>query len=104
MVLRKRLSAAEILWNSHAVIAFLVRFRETRMAKIYEARIDHDQVELIEIAPPRSEGGWIWGIVFAAFLIGGATLGLSLATGSFSNAVEVAQNFATDGTSDTSTN
>jgi hypothetical protein len=98
------LSAADRLWNTLEAVAFLVRSEETRMAKIYEARIDHDAVEVIEVAPPRREGGWIWAIVFAVFLIGGATLGLTLATGSFSNAVEVAQNFANDGTSETATN
>lgn len=75
------------------------------MAKIYEARIDHDALESIEVAPPRREGGWIWALVFAAFLVTGVTLGLSLATGSFSNAIEVAQaGFASDGTGDTATN
>ncbi len=75
------------------------------MAKIYEARIDHDALESIEVAPPRREGAWVWALLFAAFLVTGATLGLSLATGSFSNAVEVAQaGFASDGTGDTATN
>jgi hypothetical protein len=75
------------------------------MAKIYEARIDHDAVEMIEVAPPQREGRWFWGVMFAVFLIAGATLGLSLATGSLGNAVEVAQaSFAADGTGDTATN
>jgi len=75
------------------------------MAKIYEARIDHDAVELIEVAPPQREGRWVWGVLFAVFLIAGATLGLTLATGSFSNAVEVAQaGFAGEGMGDTATN
>ncbi|MCX7359375.1 MAG: hypothetical protein NT015_14695 [Alphaproteobacteria bacterium] len=75
------------------------------MAKIYEARIDHDALESIEVAPPRREGGWIWALLFVAFLVSGATLGLSLATGSLSNAVEVAQaSFAADGTGETATN
>lgn len=88
-------------------MAFLVRLQETLMAKIYEARIDVDDPVggIIEVAPPRREGRWIWGLVFAVFLIGGATLGLTLATGSFTNAVQVAQaGFATDGTSETATN
>jgi hypothetical protein len=75
------------------------------MAKIYEAHIDHDAVQGIEVAPPKREGGWVWGALFAVFLVAGATLGLTLATGSFSNAVEVAQaGFATDAMSDTATN
>jgi len=75
------------------------------MAKIYEARIDHDAVELIEVAPPRREGQWLWGLLFVVFLVSGAALGLSLATGSLSNAVEVAQaSFAADGTGETATN
>lgn len=75
------------------------------MAKIYEARIDYDAVEGIEVAPPKREGGWFWGVLFAVFLIAGATLGLTLATGSLSNAVEVAQaSFAADGMGDTATN
>ncbi|MEQ1819524.1 MAG: hypothetical protein ABL871_13020 [Terricaulis sp.] len=75
------------------------------MAKIYEARIDHDALEGIEVAPPRREGAWIWALVFVVFVVSGAALGLSLATGSFSNAVEVAQaGFASDGTGDTATN
>lgn len=75
------------------------------MAKIYEARIDYDALETIEVAPPQREGRWFWGVMFAVFLIAGATLGLTLATGSFSNAVQVAQaGFAADGTGDTATN
>ena len=75
------------------------------MAKIYEARIDHDEVDAIEVAPPTREGGWIWGLLLVAFLVTGATVGLTMATGSFSNAVQVAQNgFATNETGDTATN
>lgn len=75
------------------------------MAKIYEARIDYDALETIEVAPPQREGRWFWGVMFAVFLIAGATLGLTLATGSLSNAVQVAQaGFAADGTGDTATN
>ena len=75
------------------------------MAKIYEARIDHDALEAIEIAPPKREGGWLWGLLLVAFLIGGAAVGLTLATGSLSNAVQVAQNgFAANETGDTATN
>ena len=75
------------------------------MAKICEARIDQDAVQGIEVAPPKREGGWVWALVFAVFLVSGAALGLSLATGSLSNAVEVAQaGFAGDGTGETATN
>jgi hypothetical protein len=75
------------------------------MAKIYEARIDYDALEDIEVAPPKREGRWFWGAMFAVFLIAGATVGLSLATGSLGNAVEVAQaSFAADGMGDTATN
>ena len=75
------------------------------MAKIYEARIDYDAVEGIEVAPPKREGGWVWALVFVVFLVSGAALGLSLATGSLSNAVEIAQNsFSADGMGDTATN
>ena len=75
------------------------------MAKIYEARIDYDAVEGIEVAPPKREGGWVWALVFVVFLVSGAALGLSLATGSLSNAVEIAQNsFSADGMGDTPTN
>ena len=75
------------------------------MARIYEARIDHDALEDIEVAPPGRERGWVWALVFAVFLISGAALGLSLATGSLSNAVEIAQNgFATDGIGETAAN
>ncbi|MBL8546901.1 MAG: hypothetical protein JNL81_10580 [Hyphomonadaceae bacterium] len=75
------------------------------MAKIHEARIDHDAIGLIEVAPPRREGAWIWALVFVVFLVSGAALGLSLATGSLPNAVEVAQaGFAADGTGETATN
>jgi len=75
------------------------------MAKIYEARIDHDALEGIEVAPPKREGRWVWGLLFVVLLVAGATLGLTLATGSLSNAVEVAQaSFAADGMGDTATN
>ena len=75
------------------------------MAKIYEAHIDYEAVEGIEVAPPKREGKIFWGALFAVFLIAGATLGVTLATGSFSNAVEVAQaSFAADGMGDTATN
>jgi hypothetical protein len=75
------------------------------MAKIYVARIDHDALDGIEVAPPRRDGGWAWAVVFVVFLVSGAALGLSLATGSLSNALDVAQaGFATDGTGETATN
>lgn len=75
------------------------------MARIYEARVNHDDLEDIEIGPPKRDGVWIWALVFAVFLIGGATLGLTLATGSFSNAIGFAQaNLAADGTGETATN
>lgn len=75
------------------------------MAKIYEARIDHDALETIEVAPPQRDGRWFWGAMFSVFVVAGATLGLTLATGSLRNAVEVAQaSFAADGTSDATTN
>ncbi len=75
------------------------------MAKIYEARIDHDALEAIEVAPPTREGGWLWGLLFVVFMISGAAVGLTLATGSFSNAVQVAQSgFASSETGDTATN
>lgn len=77
------------------------------MAKIYEARIDVDEPVggIINVAPPRREDGWIWALVFVVFLVSGAALGLSLATGSLANAVEVAQaSFAADGTGETATN
>jgi hypothetical protein len=75
------------------------------MAKICEARIDHDAVDGIEVAPPAREGRWVWALLFLVFLVGGAAFGLSLATGSLSNAVEITQaSFAADGTSETAAN
>ncbi len=75
------------------------------MAKIYEAHIDHDALEGIEVAPPKREGQWVWGLLFVVLLGAGVTLGLTLATGSLSNAIEVAQaSFASDGMGGTATN
>jgi hypothetical protein len=75
------------------------------MAKIYEARIDHDALEGIEAAPPKREGRWVWGLLFVVLLGAGVTSGLTLATGSLLNAIEVAQaSFAADGMGDTATN
>ncbi len=39
------------------------------MAKIYEARIDHDAVDAIEVAPAPSRGRWFWGALFVAFVV-----------------------------------
>jgi len=75
------------------------------MAKIYEAHIDHDALDAIEVAPATSHGGWLWGALFVAFMAVGIATGLTLASGSFSNAVEVAQNgFATTETGELATN
>ena len=75
------------------------------MAKIYEARIDQDALEGIEVAPPKREGRWVWGLLFVVLLGAGVILGLTLATGSLSNAIEVTQaSFAADGMGDTATN
>ncbi len=75
------------------------------MAKIYEAHIDHDALDAIEIAPATPRGRWLWGALFAAFMVAGVAAGLTLATGSFSNAVEAAQNgFASNETGELATN
>ncbi len=75
------------------------------MAKIYETRIDHDALDRIEVDPPSSRWRWLWGAVFVAFLMIGAVTGLTLATGSFSDAAEVAQNgFAANPTGELATN
>ncbi|MEZ5959298.1 MAG: hypothetical protein R3C30_02570 [Hyphomonadaceae bacterium] len=75
------------------------------MAKIYEAQINYDAADGIVVTPVKRGGGWAWGVLFAVFLVVGVTLGLALATGSLSNAIEVAQaGFAADGMSDTATN
>jgi uncharacterized membrane protein len=78
------------------------------MAKIAETQFESaqlDDVRAIEIVPPKRESGWVWALVFAVLLIGGVGMGLTLATGSLGNAIEVTQTaLATDGTSETATN
>ncbi|MEZ5972274.1 MAG: hypothetical protein R3C31_10740 [Hyphomonadaceae bacterium] len=75
------------------------------MAKIYEAHVDHDAVGRIAVAPPKREDRWIWGLLFVVFLVSGVVLGVSLATGSLSNTIELAQaTFAAEESSETATN
>lgn len=78
------------------------------MAKIVEAPVEDGELlysdgERILILPPRREGQWAWALLFAFFLVAGAATGLTLASGSLTNAVQVTQN-AFDGTSETATN